>query len=278
MENNEIMDNQMDLHVESYSERMQDNGCEGQLTFLPICKKTNYMVVQANSMILGRQNLTLNEAKLVRIVIMQIVRDDVDFKPYVININDLASMIGIDSSNIYRDIRAICTGVMSKHLEIQSEDGSWEQYQWVSTCKYNSKTKKVEIQLNESLKPFLINLEQYYTQYKLEEALAMKSVHAVRIFELVQERINMRSIPRNGLTVYLPLETIREACDLNVWDKSGKVVVKRKLDKISQFKEKCLDIAVREIERVTTYTLNYTPVKEGRTIIGFNFHVNMSYH
>ena len=72
MENNEIMDNQMDLHVESYSERMQDNGCEGQLTFLPICKKTNYMVVQANSMILGRQNLTLNEAKLVRIVIKMV--------------------------------------------------------------------------------------------------------------------------------------------------------------------------------------------------------------
>lgn len=271
-------DDCMEIHVEPYSEVMHDNGCAGQLTFLPICRNTNNMVVQANSMILGRQNLSLNEAKLVRIAIMQIVKDDVEFKPYIINISELADMFGIDSSNMYRDIKVICSGVMSKYLEIQSEDGSWEQYHWTSTCKYNAQTKKVEIQLDESLKPFLINLTSYYTQYQLEYALAMKSVYAVRIFELIQEEIMTKIIPKEGIKVYLGLETIREACDLNVWDKSGKVVVKRKLDKISHFKEKVLDIAVREIERVTTYTVKYESVKEGRTIVGYNFIINMSYH
>lgn len=249
---------------------------EKQLEFLPINQNTSNLVVQANSMILGRQDLALNEAKLVRIAIMQIEEGDTRIKPYVIRIGELAKMLDLPDGNISRDIRKICSGIMGKFLEIQSADGSWEQYHWASTCKYNARTKLVEIQLDNSLAPFLIGLNSYLTKYELTNTLAMRSTYAIRLYELIMQEIYGKSIPKEGLTVYLELETIRETCNLNVRDHSGKIA-NRKLEKISQFKEKVLKIALREIENVSTYVISYTDVKKGRSIIGFNFLVRHRY-
>ena len=101
----------------------------------------------------------------------------------------------------------------------------------------------------------------------LENILAMKSVYAIRIYELLMKEQMTRFIPADGVSVILAIKTIREACDCET-----------KYEKISQFKSKVIDIAVKEICRCTSYTVSYECLKKGRSIEAFRFHLNSKYN
>ena len=138
--------------------------------------------------------------------------------------------------------------------------------QWVTACAYE-KGVGLAVKMNPLLKPFLLGLQERYTQYQLENILAMKSVYAIRIYELLMKEQMTRFIPADGVSVILAIKTIREACDCET-----------KYEKISQFKSKVIDIAVKEICRCTSYTVSYECLKKGRSIEAFRFHLNSKYN
>lgn len=59
--------------------------------------------------------------------------------------------------------------------------------------------------LNDDLKPFLLQLKEHYTQYTLDNIMAMKSTYSIRIFELLQEKIKTKVIGRSGKYVQISL-------------------------------------------------------------------------
>ncbi len=272
----------------------EDN--EGQLTFSSISTDTSNMVVQANTLIKGRQDLSLNEAKLVRIIIMQIMSNDLEFAPYELSPGEFAMLVGnTDATNMYHKADEICTNLMKKQLEIVSDDGSWEKYNWVSKCKYNNRTKKLQIKLNDDLKPLLIGLAQrgFYTQYTLDNTLQMDSVYALRIFELIQEAIKTKILPINGIHIQLEKQTIIDACMLYKMDGKGNLILgddKKPIEKyssVSMMRKRVIKIACDEISAKTSFYVPYESddptkcvqvVKKGRDVIGFDFYVNSAYH
>lgn len=240
----------------------------GQLSF-NFCLDTRNYVVQANTLIGGRQALKLNSAKLIRSAIMQVVFDDTELKPYVITINELANMLNVSPSNVYRDIDEITDDIINNPVYVKSESGKkikWIKIPWVTRCEYQSDAG-VALKLNDELKPFLLNLREHYTQYTLDNILAMKSVYAIRIFELLQERIKQRLLPKDGKDIELSVDTIRECCDCE-----------DKYNTFSNFKIRVIDVATNEINKVTPYDVSYKYKKTGRSVTGIIFHINMKYH
>lgn len=241
---------------------------DGQLCF-DMCLYSGNYVVQANTLIGGKQALKLNSAKLIRAAIMQVVREDTELKPYVISIKELSELLGVAESNLYRDVEEITDDILSNPVYVRAENSkktAWVKIPWVTRCEYQSDVG-IAIKLNDELKPFLINLKEHYTQYALEHVLAMKSVYAIRIFEMLQERIMLRVLPRDGLDIEIDVQTIRECCDCE-----------DKYETFSNFKARVIDAAVNEINRVTTYSLSYSYRKSGRSVVAIIFHINMSYH
>lgn len=239
---------------------------DGQICFDLNTNSENY-VVQANELIKGKQNLKLNSAKIIRALIMQIRPDDDELKSYVIGIPELSKMLDVRAANLYRDIDSITDDILTNHVAIKDrKQGKFIKIQWVTACAYE-KGVGLAVKMNPLLKPFLLNLQAHYTQYELENILAMKSIYAIRIYELIQkEHINKR-IPKDGTYIVLTVKEIREAC-----------CCENKYEKISQFKAKVLDVAVREIQRTTAYTISYDCIKKGRTIESIRFFVNLIYH
>lgn len=236
---------------------------EGQMSFEDFCFDIRNYVVQHNTLIDGKQSLKLNSAKLIRSSIMQIAFEDEELKPYIISIKDLATLLGVPASNIYRDIEDITDDILHNPVYIREEiNGKTTKFikiPWVSRCEYHSDTG-VAIKLNEELKPYLIQLKDHYTQYTLDEILAMKSIYAIRIFELIQSKIMHKSVPSDSLEVTLTIQEIRECCDCE-----------DKFERFSSFKEKVIDKAVDEINTVTLYYLSYEYVKTGKTVTAIKF-------
>lgn len=242
---------------------------DGQVAF-DFCIDTRNYVVQANNLIGGKQALKLNSAKLIRSAIMQVVKEDEELKPYIVTIKDLSELLGVPSSNIYRDVEEITDDIIKNPVYIREERNgktvNFIKIPWVTRCEYKSDVG-IALKLNEELKPFLINLKEHYTQYTLQEVLAMKSVYGIRIFELLQSKIMSKVVPRDGVTLVIPVQEIRECCDCE-----------DKYPAFGNFRNKVIEKAVKEINRVTMFKVNYSYIKKARSVIAIKFDVNMRYH
>lgn len=239
---------------------------EGQLR-LPISNDMENYVVQANDLIAGKQGLSLDTAKFMRTIIMQIKPEDTEFNEYHVTTSQAAKLLGVSKSNLYKKMRSVSKEITDHPVDIFShEQKKFVTYPWVSMVYYDD-TDGLVITINEKLRPFLLGLKEHYTQYHLSEIMQMRSIFAIRIFELLQKDNLFKYLPEDGTYIDLKVEDIRIACDCE-----------KKLTRYSDFKKRVLDKACEEIERTTTYTVSYTEIKNGRTIETIRFHVNMEYH
>lgn len=241
---------------------------DGQLSF-DFCLDTKNYVVQANALIGGKQALKLNSAKLIRSAIMQVVRDDEELKPYVITIKELSDLLGIPKSNIYRDVEDITDDILKNPVYVRDvKNGKTVRFikiPWVSRCEYKADVG-IALKLNEELKPFLVSLKEHYTQYILGEVLAMRSVYAIRIFEILQSKMMSDGVPSNGAHVILSVQELRECCDCE-----------DKYLAFGDFRKRVVDKAVSEINRVTYYDLSYTYQKRGKSVVSIDFFMILFY-
>lgn len=241
--------------------RRKNTDIEGQLCFDLNTNVQNY-VVQANSLIVGKQSLSLNAAKIMRTLIMQIKPEDEEFKAYHIDIKELAELFGILPDNLYRDIDKITTEIMRGFVEIKEPAKErFLKVSWVNKCAYE-KGKGVSISINEDMRPYLLKLKEHYTQYQLDHILRMKSVYAIRIFEMIQKEELFKYLPKDGAYIDLKVSDIRKACDCE-----------NKLLRMNKFREKVLDVACREMTDCTTYTYTYEGIKNGRNIETIRFYI-----
>lgn len=252
-----------------WREEKSKNRLRGNCAYLISAQIHQTMLFILNTLIGGKQALKLNSAKLIRAAIMQIVKEDEDLNPYIITIKEFADLLQIDISNVYKCADEITNDIIRNPVYIKKIDGKnikWIKIPWVTRCEYNS-DMGIAIKLNDELKPFLINLKKHYTQYTLQEVLAMKSVYAIRIFEMIQSRIMSKVLPKKGTEIEISVQEIKECCDCA-----------DKYSTFSNFKIKVLDKAKEEINRVTMYYMDYSYIKSGKSVVAIKFYINMSYH
>lgn len=244
---------------------------DGQISIFDFCVDSSNYVTQSNEIIKGKQSLSLNAAKLLRSAIMQIKPSDTELNQYVLSVSKLANLLNVTRQDVHKNILAITQEISEHPLFLKEGAGDkarWVIIPWVSICKYDPEIG-ILIQLNEHLKPLLLNLikQGNYTQYMLDTILTMKSVYAIRLFELIQSQINIKAMPKTGCRVPLKVDEIREACDCT-----------DKFLNFSSFREKVIDKAVKEINEKTIYKLTYMDIRNGKSINGFLFEINMFYH
>ena len=74
-------------------------------------------------------------------------------------------------------------------------------------------------------------------------------------------------LPKNGVDIIIPVQELRECCGCE-----------DKYPAFGSFKKKVIDMAVSEINRVTSYVVTFDYLKTGRSVTSIRFHVNMMYH
>lgn len=224
---------------------------------------TNNMVTMNNALMKGKQSLSLQCAKLLRLAIMQVVKDDKDLRTYSVKITDLAKSLKIDSSNLYRSVDELTNEILSSIIFIgdPSDKKKWIKFQWASLCKYDNGT--ITIRLHDNLKPYILGLNQWFTQYQCQDVLAMDSIYSIRMYELFSMAIAGRQLSEDGMNVVLMVDEIKMACDcINEYSRFG------------DFRLNVIDRAIKEIRNKCILNITYTYIKDGRKVIGFIFHIS----
>lgn len=155
----------------------------------------DYYVVTANDLIKGRQKMTLREAQLLYIAIAQITKNDTDLKTYETTVPELARFMKIDEQSLYRDLKGICKSLCQQVVEVQiggtKARQQWKIFSWIQSAEYDS--GKLILRLSDDIKPYLLDLQAYYTQTQLGTLLTFRSYYATRLYQYLYADANARN-------------------------------------------------------------------------------------
>ena len=223
---------------------------------------TDNYVVMANNMILySASNLSMNELKLLRFIIMQTQKDDKELYEFAVNVKDLARSIEISEKNLSRDLRKMTKHLLGEVIEIGDSENKrkWKQFQWLSKCEYDEGI--LHIKIHDELKPFLVGLYGGFTKYRYSEIVPLRSIFAVKIYEsLVSYMKNNLPYANHAVEISISIEELRRVTDTT-----------DKFDRYSSFKLRVIDTAIKEINEKAIYHVTATPYKRGKAVAGFDF-------
>lgn len=129
---------------------------------------------------------SLQEQRIILMLLSQIKPEDEDFKGYRITVSDFAKMIGTSSKSIYEDMERITRSLRSREIGIR-KGKNFFYTGWLSSVEYKHGSGYVELCFDPKLKPYLLQLKAHFTQYRLENVLHFKSVYAIRLYEILKK-------------------------------------------------------------------------------------------
>ncbi|TGA96341.1 RepB family plasmid replication initiator protein [Sporolactobacillus shoreae] len=219
----------------------------------------DYQVVKANALIQKtRYDLTLQEQKIILHVIQLIKPEDKEFHRYLLSIKEYCQICEMNykSGKNYENIKKSLKSLRDKSFWLETENGTETLMSWLSKVRIFENKGTIEVELDNDLKPYLLELKKFFTKYKYLYVMAMRSNYSIRLYELLKSYENQRGIR-------LTIEQLRKMLGIG----------EKKLTKWYDIRRYVIDQAQKEINELTDIQVKYTTVKQGRSVYAVDFHI-----
>ncbi|MGE6504271.1 replication initiation protein [Bacillus wiedmannii] len=214
--------------------------------------KESNIVSKSNNLIEANSRLNLVEQKMLLCLASNIEPSDQDFKTYTFPIKQFHDLLGLSGSTKYTELSKITKELLSKVIEIRIRE-KLIQVSWISSAIYNRNMGTIDLRFDPLLKPFLLELSNKFTSYRLANVIKLKSTYAIRIYELLKqyEHIKKRTISLENLRYYL------DAIDV--------------YPNYANFKQRVLNPSQKELNQKTDISFEFEEVKLGRKVQKIRF-------
>jgi plasmid replication initiation protein len=204
---------------------------------------------QDNVLTVARYEMSETEKNLLYMVVAQVKPGDSELKKYQVSVNQMAE-INHSTRLKMEAYRQATRKLMTRVFETTLPNGDFLQASFITSALYKKGTDIIEIGLSTEVRPFYVDLNQRYTKIQLEAAISLNSAYAKRIYEVLCMYKNMKdkTFRRNLVELKTMLGTINP--------KTGK----DSYPNWTIFKQKILDVAVREINGHTDISFTYKPI------------------
>lgn len=208
----------------------------------------SYKVVKSNDLIQkSRFQLSSQEQKIILYLISRIKPDDEDFVQQNFNIIEFCKICGMDYNNgkNYKNIKDTIRALADKSMWLMLEKGEEILVRWIQKATINKRSGIIRMRLDEDMKPYLLQLQERFTQYELIYTVAMRSQYSIRLYEILKSY------------------EFRRWCKFDV-DELKKMLFADNYKLFTDFKRHALDISLREINDLTDIAITYEIIKVGR--------------
>ncbi|HEY5535229.1 MAG TPA: replication initiation protein [Ignavibacteria bacterium] len=220
----------------------------------------NYIVTKSNYFIMNSSyDLNLEEQKLILTLASMVQPEDKEFKPYIFKISEFMKLLGVSNQCKYTETPKITKELMKKVFEIEEND-TLIQTAWLSSATYKKGTGMVELEFSPRLKPYMLQLKEKFTQYKLGNILAMKSKYSPRIYEILK----CNEFKKQG---YIEIEINELKKILN-----SDNVYPRYYD----FKRRVIEQSQKELKKMSDISFDFEEIKTGRTVTSLKFYIKVN--
>ena len=203
-------------------------------------------VVKANDLIRRtRYSLTAQQQKIVLFAISKIKPDDDIHTEYTFDINELANACGMkirDGGSYYdrikEDLRRLADPVW---LPMTNEENKpvERMISWInSDAEILPGDSKVKISFNKHLQPYLFDLKEKYTQYRLQNVLVFRGKYAIRLYEIMRSYTTQRALEDDiEKDIVITLEDLRYLLDVqsyDIWTDFNRFIIKPAIKEINE--------------------------------------------
>lgn len=210
------------------------------------------VVVKDNKIIEASYTLSLSEQRVLLACISQIDSKNSlqpDNKFHVVA-SDIVDLMGLNRSNAYRDMKMAVDKLYDRSIKI---DGENSEMRWIYRKEYVKDEGKITLYFSPEIIPYLSQLSEKFTAYKLKYVAQFKSSYSIRLYEILVQWASTgeREVKINWLREIFQVED--------------------KYTAIKDFKKYIIDPAVTDINEHSNIWVEYGQRKSGRTVTHFQF-------
>ena len=221
-------------------------------------------VVKTNRLNMAIQNLSLAEIRLIQLAIID-AREygkGIDtVTPLSIHASRYSEAFNVSRHAAYDAMTNAEANLFKRYFTFLDEsDGLPTKSTWITQVKYDKKNAIIQI----IFAPAVVNeitridgIEQFFSQYALEQIAEMTSMYSIRLYELLNQWKVAKKTP------VFKLEIFRGQLGVGV----------NEYKRMSDFKRRVLDLAVNEINEKSDLKVSYEQEKQGSVITGFKFKI-----
>lgn len=216
-------------------------------------KPIHYPIVKHNDLIEARYKLTLCEQKLVLGIVMQIKPDDKDFHEYHLSVQDFTKLMEVEGEGYHHRIKQKSKEILQKPVVLR-QDGGWLLCNWFSSIEYAEEKGVIEFHFDPKLKPYLLQLQNKFTEYNSANVMRLESKFSIRLYELLKQYLTIgeRIITLIELRLMLGIEDGYKYADI---------------------KRQILEYCKKELSDKSDITYDYKPIKTGRQVTAIRFFI-----
>lgn len=147
-----------------------------------------WTVAKSNEIIRNtRYSLSVQQQKMLLFMISKIKPSDIGNETYTFSIQDFCAAAGLDMTN------GFYYTTLKKQIKELRDSSVWVKVgkkeillAWLNTVEIDSGSGTISFKFHESVQPYLFELKEKYTSYKLKEVLTMRSKYALRLYEIAK--------------------------------------------------------------------------------------------
>ena len=215
----------------------------------------NKLVRKSNFLVEAAYKLSAVEQKIILVLASMIKLSDREFTPYSMQIRKLSHFIGLDTKADYSYLKDVTKTLMEKVFVIRTPE-SVIQTHWVSSAEYFPGKGVVEFTFDPKLMPFLLQLKERFTTYRLHDVVQLRSAFSIRLYELLKE------YEKVGVRVFEILD-LKRILGLD----------ENQYPLYADFKKRVIVPAQKELAAKTDITFTFEEGKTGRAVTKLKFFI-----
>jgi plasmid replication initiation protein len=217
----------------------------------------NLIVVKHNRVIDAQYTMSTFEQRILLTCISKIdsTKELENNHVFIVTVDDILDLVDVPRASAYPNLKRACDALFENVVHIatpEDPDTKILKTRWVYGIGYVENKGMIKLRFTPEIMPFLTKLSRNFTKYKLAHVLKFKSNYSFRLYEWL--------CYWGGIEHVASVEWLRE--NLQLLDKYERMV---------DFKNNVIDVAVGEISATSNIKVTYEQIKKGRNIIALRF-------
>ena len=217
------------------------------------------LIVKDNALINASYSLELTEQRIILLAILKARENKTPHnQELIVTAQSYITAFNVHRNTAYKTLKTACDNLFTRQFTYQryNSNGNIEQVRsrWVQSVIYAENESYIKIKLTDEILPLVTMLEKHFTSYELQQVASLKSVHSIRLYELL---IQYRTVGK----IEISLDDLRLKLGIN----------ESEYPRMDNFKNRVLDVGIQQINEHSDITVKYENIKSGRNITGFKF-------